>query len=242
MRLIVTRPEPDATGLAAALAARGHHVLAAPLLAVGLAAPGTAIPERPYQACLVTSANGVRAAAANAAFARLRRLPAIAVGRASADAARAAGFSAVTGSGGDLPALVATVRTKLDPAAGPLLYLSGEVTSGDLAAELGRAGFETDRVVLYRAEPAAYLPEPVTRALGAGEVDGVLLYSPRTARIWADLVQAAGLSAAAGAVVHYCLSDNVARAVHAGLGPEVPCRIAGRPEDSALLALLQAGS
>ena len=69
------------------------------------------ISARALGAVLITSANGARAVAAHPRRGELTALPVLAVGQASAAAARAAGFADVTsadGDGGDLARLAAT--------------------------------------------------------------------------------------------------------------------------------------
>ena len=65
----------------------------------------------------------------------LLRLPAFTPGEQSAAAARAAGFACVTACGGDITAVARIMIATLDPARGPVLYLSGAEIAGDLATE-----------------------------------------------------------------------------------------------------------
>lgn len=237
MRLIVTRPEEDALPTARALEALGHAPILAPLLEiVGL--PDAQIPVGDFQAVLVTSANGVRAFAARAGIERLRDTLAVVVGPASAGAARESGFRKVATAEGDLASVIRWVRGHLSPEAGPLLYPSGAVTAGDVVGELGALGYEVHRAVLYEARPASALPEAAASALHDGTADGVTLYSPRTASIWARLATAAGLAEQAARLMHYCLSANVASAVRSGLGDHCPVSVAETPDEPALLRLM----
>jgi uroporphyrinogen-III synthase len=234
VRFIVTRPEHDAAAVAATLEGAGHQVVLAPLLAI--VGRSAVIPQRDYQAVLVTSANGARALAGQPDRKRLKGVEVHAVGPASAAAARAAGFG-VRQAGGEVGALTAAARRNLDPAKGPLLYVSGATVSGDLEGALRAAGFAVDRVVLYAAEPVTTLPEAAAAALAEGRSgDGVLLYSPRTAEIWVRLVTVAGLGAAAAKLRHLCLSQNVAVRVRAAL-PGAPVPVADRPDEDAMVAL-----
>jgi uroporphyrinogen-III synthase len=243
MRLIVTRPREDARRLSQRLAAAGHEVILAPLLDIW-PRDDQPVPERPYQAVLITSANGARALMHRPELARLIRATAIAVGPASAAAARDAGFVRVAQAEGDVAALACSATGVLRPEDGPLLYVSGAVTAGDLASSLGASGFEVDRVVAYEARPVEALPEQCASALAAvaagvaGAAEGVILYSPRTARIWASLVAAADLVPAAMQLSHYCLSDNVAASVRYGLGAAVRVQVASRPDEAALLEII----
>lgn len=236
MRLAVTRPVEDAQKLTQGLLAQGHEVLAAPLLEIeNLPAPP--LPPRGWQALLITSANALKALENHPQPASLLHCACCCVGPASAQVARAMGFADIRVAGGGLLELEALVKRELAPESGPLLYLSGEQISGDLAGDLAVHGFETHRAVLYRAVPASRLPAELVQRLAQGGLDGVLLYSPRSARIWQDLIAAAGLSGKASSIPHYCLSGNVARALGAG----VLVKIAENPEDAAMLALTGLG-
>lgn len=200
------------------------------------------MPGRDYQAVLITSANGARALERRAELAQLRDATAIVVGPASAEAAARAGFVRIEQADGDVHGLVRSTVALLPPGDGPLLYVSGAVTAGDLAAKLQASGFQVDRVVAYEACPAEALPAHCTGAISAGDADGVVLYSPRSARIWASLVAEAGLSRAVAELVHYCLSENVAGALRETLGDGVAVQVARRPNESALLELIPAAA
>src|SRR5262247_1268333 len=109
MHLLVTRPEPDNARTAAALRARGHVVTLAPVLRVEIDAQA-ALGGGPWGAVLITSANAVRAVAEHPRRGELFAVPVFAVGRRSAEAARAAGFAEVASADGgadDLARLVA---------------------------------------------------------------------------------------------------------------------------------------
>jgi uroporphyrinogen-III synthase len=226
MKLIITRPRKDAEALAAKLVALGHEPLQLPLLDI-VPRANVEIPALPFQALCLTSANGVLDAAA---FPALRQLPVLCVGPQSAAAARAAGYPQVSVQGGDVHGLVRYILSALKPQAGPILYLSGAATSGDLEGQLRSAGFAVTRVVTYDA--VATSPPELAAALAAA--DGVLLYSPRTAALWRSQIEEARLGLHINGVRHYCLSANVAKA----LPPSWPVRVATTPEESAMLSLL----
>jgi uroporphyrinogen-III synthase len=234
LRFIITRPEADAEAVAKRLESAGHAVVMAPLLAIR--PRSGVIPQRNYRAVLVTSANGARALKDHPDRQRLAGAEVHAVGPASAAAMRAAGWDAVHEAGGDVAALIAAVRQHLEPADGALLYVSGETVTGDVEGVLAAAGYVVDRMVLYAAEPVAALPAAARAALAAGTADGVLLYSPRTAEIWARLTVAAGLGREAAQLQHLCLSEAVAKRVRAAF-PDARVKVAARPEEDAIVAL-----
>jgi len=232
LRALVTRPRAEAAELAAALNARGIAAIVEPLLDIHYrdeATPNLA----GVQAILCTSANGVRALARSCDE---RGLPLFAVGDATAARARAEGFAGVESAGGAIGDLAGLVRARLSPAAGKLLHVAGSAVAGDLAGDLRRHGFAVERAVLYEARPVAELSATGTRALAAGIVDFALFFSPRTAAIFAQLAERAGLAAAMRCVT----AISISAAADAALAPLEfgERRIAERPDQQSLLAAL----
>ncbi len=221
MRLISTRPVEDAGPLKAKLESLGHSVTVLPLLKI-VPRTGVSMPKIPYQAVCATSANGLRCIGDAST---INHLPVYTVGAQSLAAAKQAGFSAASAHGGDVAGLAAFLMAKLKPEDGPILYLAGAEVSGDLKSVLERAGFGVTKTIVYDAMPQR--PENLDTALKSH--DGVLLYSPRTARIFTELS-----GEAAAELVHYCLSPNVA----AALPQHWTSRIAASPDEASLLALL----
>ncbi|MEX2642486.1 MAG: uroporphyrinogen-III synthase [Acetobacterales bacterium] len=229
--LVVTRPEAQARAFAQSLGA-GADVLAAPMLEIEAIPPGPLEPGR-VQAVLFTSANGVRYAPREPA---LEKLPAFAVGDATAAAARAAGFATVESAGGDGAALARLVADRLKPEGGALLHLSGAEVADDPGAQLRKAGFVVNRLAVYRARPARTLPGEVRDALGEGVVDAVLFFSPRGAASFVSLATRAGLERGCGNALALCLSEAVAEAARSLAWREV--RHAAQPTADAMLALV----
>jgi uroporphyrinogen-III synthase len=240
VRILNTRPLEDAAALDAALRARGHEVVAAPLLQIHQL-PEARLELDGVQALVATSANGVRALAARiSAATALHGLPLLAVGEASARSARELGFRDVSSAAGDVGDLAELVRRRLDPAAGPLLQAAATVQAGDLAGLLETAGFELRRALLYEARQAEALPPAARQALAGGGLDAVVFFSPRSAGTFVKLVQAADLAAAVGDLAAYCLSRAVAEAAGGLTWRRI--WLAARPEQAALLELIDAGT
>lgn len=235
MRLLITRPEEDAEALANLLAACGIESMIAPVITVADIA-GPAPDLAGIQAILITSANGVRAFAHKSAA---RDVAVLAVGDASAAAARDLGFGKVESAGGDVAALAKLAADSLDPAAGALLHIAGSAVAGDLSGALAAAGFDCRRAVLYEAKPAASLGAAPRAALKDGTLDGVLLYSPRTAATFVTLADKAGVAGACARMTAYCLSPAVADAVRGLAWRRVV--VARAPDQDSLLAAVIAG-
>ena len=238
MRLIVTRPEPDDQRTARALMRLGHEVILSPMLDVVIDRDAP-IPKRPYQAVLVTSSNAVRALAGRAVRPVAVDVPLFAVGDQTALEAKRSGFSTVRSAGGALDDLVALAGAELSPDGGPLLYAAGETREGDLAARLAECGFEVETAILYRTEPRTRLAKVAEMALREGSVDGVLLYSRRSSAAFALALRAGGFAPLAASVVCYCLSDACAEPLPAVTSG--PIKVADRPDQLALFALIECG-
>jgi uroporphyrinogen-III synthase len=235
VRLLITRPQEDGERTAATLRARGHAVLVAPLLHVEALAAAELGPG-PFAAVLTTSANAARAVARHGRIDELRGLPLYTVGQRSAEAARGAGFAHVHSADGNVHDLVALAARKFTGTAAPLLYLAGEDRTADLAEELGRHGLSVRTAVVYRAAAAERFPPAAERAIAAGELDGVLHYSRRSAAAFVHCAGTAGLRDRSFRLVHYCLSAHVAAPlIDAGAAT---IRLAPRPEEQALLELV----
>jgi len=232
VRALVTRPRENAAPLVDALAERGIEAVVEPLIEIR-AKPGLRPELGDVQAILLTSANGARAVAAAT---DRRDLPVYAVGAATAGTAAAHGFADVHSAGGDVESLEALVSASLDPAGGALLHAAGSEIAGDLAGRLDAAGFTVRRAVLYEAVPADALGAAAVAALRTGAIDLALFFSPRTARTFVRLTEAAGATAECARILAFALSPAVA----AALAPVSwrGIRVAARPEQAALLALV----
>lgn len=233
MRILVTRPEPENERTAAALRARGHEVVLAPLLRIETV-PGAEFGEPPWAGILITSANGARATANHPRRDELATLPVLAVGDSSAEAARAAGFADVTSAGGDARDLMRLAGKRFAGVSSPLLYLAGEDRSGELAAP----GLAVRTVVIYRAVKAAQFPAKVRVALCQGGIDGVLHFSRRSVESYVECARDT-----IEAVVrprHYCLSARAAEPLRAVGARRI--EVAAHPDETSLLALVTSKS
>ncbi|MBP6011416.1 MAG: uroporphyrinogen-III synthase [Alphaproteobacteria bacterium] len=231
MRVLVTRPRHDAEAFAALLHARGHTTIIEPLIDIDFRS-GPPLDLKGVQAIALTSANGARATAARTPA---RDIRIIAVGPATAAEAKVLGFRNVDESPGEgVNGLAAHIAATLKPTAGAILHATGTVTAGDLKAAL--PAFTVRTAQIYEAHAAQTLSGAVTTELTAGLIDAVTLFSPRTATLFATLIQNTGLEPACGRVQALCLSAAVANA----LAPLAFRRVqtAEKPTAAALLDLL----
>ncbi|MBB4657560.1 uroporphyrinogen-III synthase [Parvularcula dongshanensis] len=194
--------------------------------------PEALLDAPPADVLAFTSANGVRAYAAAGGGA----LPVYAVGAASAAAARKAGLPIAGVAEGDVASLAALIA-RARP--GRVLHVSGVQAAGDLAASLTQAGVSASRAVLYEAAPALTLPRAATTAIRDG-LAFVLLYSPRSARLLARLVEEAGIRSGLSATRCVALSAAVAEAARSL--PFADVIVPPTPDDSGFVDILSGAS
>jgi uroporphyrinogen-III synthase len=233
MRLLLTRPEPDAQRTAAVLRGRGHTVVVAPLMRIEVLADAE-IGAGPWAAILVTSANAAHAVAAHQRKKTLKGVPVFAVGERSAQAMREAGFADVSSADGGVGDLAQLVGERMTPGSS-LLYLAGAERAGDLAAKLATRSLAVQTAIVYRAAAVETLPSAAADAL-AKDFEGVLHYSRRTAEAYVGAARAAGMLESALKPAQFCLSAQIAEPL-AEAGASI-IHVAQRPIEAALIELL----
>ncbi|UCI08377.1 uroporphyrinogen-III synthase [Mesorhizobium sp. B1-1-8] len=232
VRVLVTRPEPGASKTARRLEEQGFQPIVLPLTAtkalqVEAKVVGNAV------AVAVTSANAVRHAPKDL-IAALAGLPCHAVGKRTAEACRAVGFSTVSEGPGDAEALAEMLAADL--AGQAIAYLCGRVRFPAFEERLAAAGVRVHAIETYDTVQLDY-PDAEILALLSGEpVEAVLLYSANAATAIASLAGRPGLHSLFAKTVFFALSGRVAKALQ-GIGNE-RIRIAPRPDEDALLKLL----
>jgi len=232
MRVLVTRPQPDASRTAAYLEGLGHDVVVEPLLFVE-PLPAREMPAGPFTALAVTSANAARIAGATAVPEELRRLPLYAVGTRTADAAREAGFENVEDADGDAAALARLIAREL-PAGSRVLHLAGEERAQDLGVLLVPAKIAVEVFALYRMRAAESFGAAAA-AMSSGKLDAVMHFSPRSAATFVAIAEHQGLAGSVRRLRHLCISQTAAAPLIA-IGAEV--EVSAEPREDAMAALL----
>lgn len=218
-RIIAIRPEPGLTATLVAGRERGLAMIGVPLFEIRPLAwecpdPGT------IDALLIGSANAILHGGSN--LARLAGKPVHAVGQATADAARDAGFDvASSGSGG--------LQDVLDAIAGPSRLL--RIAGAEHVALSPPEGVVIDTVIAY--ENAA-LPFPETLVQALAEPAIVLLHSAAAASHFAK--QCTRLGIGREQVELAALGPRIGAA--AGTGWRA-VHIAPRPADRDLLEMVR---
>lgn len=214
MRPLVLRPEPGASATVERARGRGLDAVAIPLFAIE-AVEWIAPNPAGFDALLLTSANAVRCAGER--IASLRGLPVHAVGKATADAAREAGFDVASSGDSGVDRLLGSVEPDLK-----LLHLCGE--DRRIPRDARQA---ITAVIVYRAKEIA-------ADLGDASGGVALIHSPRAGKRFAALIDEAGVARPSVAIA--AISRAAAEA--AGEGWDA-IEIAATCDEDALLALAE---
>ena len=187
-----------------------------------------------FDAVAVTSANAVRFASPEL-LGVLARLPCLAVGEASAEAARKAGFSQVVHAGGNAADL-AVLALRTLKAGAQVAYLCGRVRKPGFEHDLPDAGFSFKAIETYDTRIVSYPTDTVCRILGDRPVDDVLVYSVLSTEALAGLPGGRQITQLFDKSILYCLSQRIADAFPPALRSRL--RVSPSPDEAAMLGLL----
>ncbi len=207
MRVLLTRPEKEGRRTAAQLAALGHEPVLAPLIRI-VGTPAT-IPDEPFDGLVVTSVQALNTPGAPVIPERLLKTPFFCVGGRAAEAAAQLGFKQVepaAPTAADLVMLLSFAVRK----GGKLLYLAGRERKPDLEIKLGQFGIAPIVIEAYEARAVDKLPDNAHDALWDGRIEAVLHFSRRSAELFVDLAQRAGVAAPAARARHCAISSDSA--------------------------------
>lgn len=207
MRVLITRAEPDASTTAALAGAYGLTPVPAPVMKIQIKTASVGLEG--VGALAFTSANGVRAFAANS---DARGLPVYAVGAITAKAAEAEGFKNISVAGGDVESLADCIAAGKAEITKSLLHIAGEDRAGDLVAALEARGVKAKGLALYKARAVAALPADVVAMLQADPPEWASFFSPRTVRLFLSLAEDAGVMEQLSKMRAACFSKAVADA------------------------------
>ncbi len=236
MRLLVTRPEPEASAFAVELRELGHEPVLQPLIEFRVL-DFDPEPLGAAEVLIITSVASLRALQERGVINDLLRKPLYCVGEQTANRALAAGFETVleTAQTGEELAgkIIASGRREA-----PLVHIMGEHMAFDIVGVLALEGFSVESVTVYSMDACPEFSPAIDAMLKAGDVDGVILMSPRTAEIYVSLCHRHGIADCAKSPLYFCLSKNVAAKL-ASLEPD-HMRVPAKPNRKALLELLLA--
>lgn len=183
--ILLTRPIADSEEMSPALCAAGTTVSAEPMLRIEYLDYNTHFFNL-SAGLIVTSKNAARAISRAHGGRAGKRI--YAVGPATARVLIENGFENVICAAGTARSLKALILDDWAPGDGLLTYVSGAHITEDLAETLKHAGLTTARTIVYRAAAVRRLSPALLFQLRTHDVDIVLFFSKRSARIFTRLI------------------------------------------------------
>lgn len=189
MRVLLTRPPEQAEKTAARLQALGHEVVRQSLLQRHIlqAAP----PAGTFDVVVFTSVNGVEAAVANGVHSVAQNAVVFVPGPATEAAAQKAGFNHVVNARGNALVLVEKLKNWLGDWKRDrlcrILYPASTLPAHAPGPLLEGYPCQVADWPVYEMAEATMFDDSVLKQLSDGRIDLVLLYSARTARVFAKL-------------------------------------------------------
>lgn len=239
MRILVTRPEPDATAQADVLQSRGHTPIVSPMLEIVLLPDALNANLQNCTALVVTSRNALRALKQVEIPVALFDRPVFCVGRRTAEMASELGFRNVQHGETDSQGVLPLIAAKMAPGAGKIARLTGDIPSNtphELSSALRASGYQVIDVTCYRTTLHPEFTGEVSAALDHGDIDLVLLMSPLTAQSYVQAFTTAGLTIQSDKPRYVCISKSVADEL---VGFPQSCKlIADKPNHSGLLSVV----
>jgi uroporphyrinogen-III synthase len=219
--IVITRPSAEKDALTALLHTRGHHVICEPVTHIALRVSAQPALEQALathpDAVIVTSRNAVEAFAA---FTEFRDMVLLCVGPATGRAAHAHGFDRVFIAGGTVKHLVRHIISAYDRDS-RFLYVSAEHVRMNLVAALGRHGMHVDRVVVYEAVAEPQLSDTFAEQMRRGKIDAVTFLSQRSAQVFEQLADKAGVKENLKKIHACCMSKTIAAGLDSKLWKQV---------------------
>lgn len=209
MRILMTRPHENAAPMTKALKDMGHDILVDPLIQY-IPVPHTktkgVIPSA-FNSIVTTSQQAIRCLAE---ITFERDFPLWCVGSESASVASRLGFKNIHVAEGSAKSLFQQLqRSNTTTDDKPILYISGDMIRVDLVKALKRKGMPAKKVIVYKTQEATDLLADTKAALKQGQLDVILFYSARTAKVFGHLCQNANLFSYCKTVIAVCLSQSI---------------------------------
>lgn len=242
MRLLITRPTLQAAETLSALQARGWQGVVSPLMEIEQIRSDNWPNWTRVSGIVITSSNAIPALSASGAPASA---PIFCVGARTAAAIEAAGYANVILTAATAAELATHLAESVSVADLQIVYLCGADRRPDLEDQLRRKAISCQPIVVYQAVGTGHLTDTACTGVMTQELDGVLLYSPRSAALFAQALANCQreLAGPGPQQLHlFCLSPAVAEALkmHWPFAAVPPARlhVAPQPNEQALLQLV----
>lgn len=238
MRVLITRPQPQADATASLVGAKGYHPVVAPLSEIIGLESGIeqlqALPSNAQRILVATSGRAVQTLLDAGLQSLVSGARWAVVGQRAGDLLAGTDARLVVEPALDVNALIEAL-----PANQPLVYVCAQ----DRKAVLEDRVEFSCVIPVYEARALGRFDDSASEDLRRKGLDGGLIYSARGANLLVDAFQEAGLADLLAGARWFCLSHDVcqtfaARAQHSINGQVPHLLVPNRPRQDALLTLM----
>jgi uroporphyrinogen-III synthase len=207
--VLITRPRASTEHLAQHIQGLGYEPVIEPLLSIA-ALHEDLPPGLKFDAVMITSGNAVTALEGReGGIPPLLGLPCYCVGPRTEAKAKEFGFSLTESSSSDGVELAHLIAGKFKKP-GSVLHIAGKNIDRKADHELRHQGFTVTVWPVYEAHPVIAFSPPVLQRFRTRNIDAVIAYSPRTARVLLKLITDNALGSCCTSIAAICLSQSVA--------------------------------
>ena len=177
MHILFTRPLEDSHEIMLKFKSLGNDVSHLPLISIeGLKHEVFDYSE--YKGIIFTSSNAIK----HLDIKKIdKKIICFCVGSATEKKAKGAGFQNIFAADGNLDNLKELILLNFNPSDGELLYVSGEIVSGNLDKQLISNGLNIKRIINYRTNPVEKYDQNFIEKLKLKMPDIVYVYSQNSA-------------------------------------------------------------
>jgi len=224
--------------LASTLQDLGYETAIEPLLSI-LPIAGDCPQQNGVDAVMITSGNAMLALHDRRSdINSFSNLPCFCVGSHTAEKARAEGFRQVHDAASNGAGLATLINRTYPGKNISVLHIAGRDVNGKARQELEDAGHRVIEWPVYEAQPVTALTSLTKDRLKQRKFNAVMVFSPRTAQVFHDLLASASLEACCESLAAICLSDAVADVLKPFRWRHLVA--APQPTEKAAIACLQA--
>ncbi len=231
MKVLITRPEPDASHFGRLLTKHGMTPVLAPVIDIQFD-PAPVLDTEDVTHLAFTSANGVRAMSSCIDG---RVWPAFAVGPVTATALAGEKILLAGVADSSVESMADLIVSCTDDNA-VILHIAGAHRAGDLQDLLKEKNRQCRLAVLYEAHQIATLPSKVQQQLRDDEITAATFFSQRSANLFLSLLGKHRLLGALTRLQLICLSQAIAGLFKNAGASHIS--VAERPDQSAMIDIL----
>ncbi|MDA7562145.1 uroporphyrinogen-III synthase [Candidatus Pelagibacter sp.] len=177
MHILFTRPLEDCHEMMLKFQSLGHEISHLPLITIKELKYET--PDySEFKGIIFTSANAIKFLDIKSID---KKIKCFCVGNATEKKARSSGFQNIVAAEGNVNNLKELILQNFKSSEGKLLYISGEIISGDLDKELISNDYTIERLINYRANPIEKYNEDFIEKLKLNMPEVAYIYSQNSA-------------------------------------------------------------